>query len=262
MLTNVFSKTFRDQFRGLIGWSIGVAVTVLVMAAIWPSFSDIDLDQLLSQYPEAMKQLFNVGSMGTGAGYLNAELYSLMLPAIFVIFAVARGARLVAGEEEAGTLDLLATMPIPRRRILLEKCAALVADLGVLAVVLLASTWLSSSVFGLDIGVADAMNGAIAMFLLGLEFGLVALALSAATGRRTLAVGISAGLAGASYLLYLVAQLVDSLRPLRVVSPFYQAISEGPVGPNLPLIVWWMLVVGVLALTVAVPVFERRDLAV
>ncbi len=262
MLRTLYTKTMRDQRRGLLGWSIGTALTVFIMAAIWPSFSEMDLTSMLAQYPEAMKEAFNITSMTTGAGYMNAELFSLMLPAIFIIFAVARGARLIAGEEEERTLDLLATMPISRRRILLEKSAALATDLAVLALVLLLSIVISSVAFGLDIPVLHALNGTLAMFFLGLELGFVSLALSAGTGRRGLAVGISAGLAGAAYLVYLMAQLVDGLRPLRVASPFYQAISEGPIGPNLPPIALLMLVVGFVALGVSLVVFDRRDLAV
>jgi len=262
MFANVFTKTLRDDRRGLIGWGIGIALTVVIMAAIFPSFADMDIDALLEQYPDAMKEVFNISSMSTGAGYINGELFSLMLPAIFIIFAVARGARYVAGEEDEGTLELLVTMPVSRRLVLLEKGAALVVSIGVLAVVLFLSTWLSSLAFGLDIPALHALNGTVAMFLIGLEFGLVALAISAGTGRRGLAAGATAGLAGASYLLYLIAQLVDSLRPLRVISPFYQAISEGPIGPSLPPITWVMLAVGLGTLAVSVPVFERRDLAV
>ena len=256
----VFFSTLRDQRRGLVAWSIGVALTVVVMAAIWPSFADMDIGKLLAEYPQAMKDLFDVGGMSTGTGYLNAELFSLMLPAIFIIYGVSRGARLIAGEEEDGTLEVLATMPISRTGILCQKCAALMLDVAVLAVVLFLATWLSSAMFGLDIAVLDSARGAIAMGFIGVEFGLVALALSAATGRRTLAVGVSAGLAGASYLIYLVAQLIESLRPLRVVSPFYQAISRGPIGPVLPPIAWVMVAVGLICFAWSIVVFRSRDL--
>ncbi len=262
MFRSVFSKTLWDQRHGLAGWSIGTALTVVVMAAIWPSFSKMDLTSMLSQYPETLKKIFNITSMTTGTGYMNAELFSLMLPAIFIVFAVARGARLIAGEEEDGTLELLVTMPLSRRLVLMEKSAALTVSVGVLAIVLFASTWLASLAFGLGISGVAAFDGALAMFLIGLEFGLVALCLSAGTGRRGLATGITAGIAGASYLLYLIAQLIDSLRPLRVLSPFYQATTQGPLGPSVPPIMWVMLAVGILALAASVPIFERRDLAI
>jgi ABC-2 type transport system permease protein len=262
MFTTVFTKTLRDQRRGLVGWGIGVVATVVIMSAIWPSFAEMDIDSLLAQYPEAMKEVFNISEMSTGTGYLNAELFSLMLPAIFIIYAVARGARLIAGEEDDGTLDVLASLPISRRAVLVEKAAALAVSVGVLALVLAVSVVGSSAAFGLDIGALGALYGSVAMFFLGLEFGLVALALGAATGRRGFAVGVSAVLAGATYLVYLAAQLVESLRPLRVLSPFYQAISAGPIGPTLPLLAWSMPAVGLVALAVSVLVFDRRDLAV
>lgn len=262
MSTSVFAETLREQRRGLVGWGIGIAATVMVMGAIWPSFSDMDIDALLAQYPEALRELFDIRSMSTGADYLDAELFSLMLPAIFIVFAVGRGARLIAAEEEAGTLELLVTMPIARTTILLQKAAGLAVEVAVLTVVLFASTCATSSIFGLDIGVHAAMNGSLAMGLLGLEFALIALALSAASGRLTVAIGVASALAGASYLLYLAAQLVESLRPLRNLSPFHQAISGGPLGDSLPPIVWSTVAVGLVAFAASVPVFARRDLRI
>ena len=262
MFANVLTKTWHDQRRGVLGWSVGLALTVLLMGGIWPSFSDMDINALLDQYPEAMKQIFNVTDMGTGAGYLNAELFSIMLPAMFVIFAIARGARLVAGEEEDGTLDVLATLPVSRRLVLLQKAGALAIGVGVMAVVLFVATCAASVAFDLQIPVLHAANGALSMFLLGLEFGFIALALGASTGRRGLAVGVSAGIAGVSYLLFLMAQLVEGVRPLRVLSPIYQATADGPLSPAVPPIAALMLVTGLVALAVSVALFDRRDLGV
>ena len=260
MPTSVFTKTVRDQVRSLVGWSVGTAATVVIMAAIWPSFSDMDIDGLLDQYPEALREVFNITSMSTGSGYLNAELFSLMLPAIFIVFAVGRGARLIAGEEEDGTLELLVTLPVTRTAILLQKAAGLVVELVVLSVVLFVAVWGSSALFGLDVGVVPALNGSLSMGLLGLEFGWIALALSAATGRRTVAVGVSSALAGAAYLAYLAAQLIESLRPLRNASPFHQAISGGPIGDRLPPVVWLTVAAGLVVLAGSIRVFSVRDL--
>ena len=99
MFRNVFVKSLRDQFRGLIGWGIGSTLLVIVEVALWPSVRDIpDVEEFLSNYPEAMRDLFNIEAITTGAGFLNVELFSIILPAVFLIFAIGRGARLVAGE--------------------------------------------------------------------------------------------------------------------------------------------------------------------
>ena len=85
MLSSVFAKSLRDQRRGFVGWSVGVVATVALMASIWPSFSDVDMSSLLQQYPEAMQRLFDLDSFASAAGYLNVELYSMVLPAVFII---------------------------------------------------------------------------------------------------------------------------------------------------------------------------------
>ena len=102
-----------------------VGAEFAMMAAVWPSFSDVDVAALLDQYPEALKQAFNVADMGTGSGFLNGEVFSIILPAIFAIYGIGRGARTVAGEEQAGLLEIVAAMPRARARLLLEKAAAM-----------------------------------------------------------------------------------------------------------------------------------------
>ncbi len=261
MLGSIFGKALHDMRRALLGWSVGISATVLLMSALWTSFSDVDFEEIFEQYPEAFLEAFNVTDMSTATGYLNAELYSLMLPFMFIIFAVGKGASSIAGEEEGGTLEVLASLPVPRSRLLLEKAAAVVAGVGVLAAVLLASSWIGSLVFDLGIPVRHVVNASLSMFLLGAEFGLVGLALSATTGRRGLSIGVTGALAGGSYVLFLAGQLVEQVEPFLELSPFYQAISEGPLGPGLPLLVLAMPLVGIVAAGVALPVFDRRDLA-
>lgn len=260
MFGTVFGKSLRDQRRGFIGWSVGVVATVAVMAAIWPSFSDVDISSLVQQYPEAMQRLFDLDSFASAAGYLNVELYSMVLPAVFIIYAVGRGARLTAGDETDGTLELVVTMPIGRSRILLEKAAALAVVTAALAVVLWASSVIVSATLDLGVPVRDLTFGAVAMFLIGVEFGLLAFAAGAVTGNRAVALGTGGVAAVAAYLLYVIGKIEDSVEPFLVLSPFEQALRGGPVGPGLALVALWMPLVGIVALAVAVPVFHRRDL--
>jgi ABC-2 type transport system permease protein len=258
---NVFLKTMRDQRRGLLGWSIGLAFLILVEASVWPTIRDMNWDELLKSYPEELRDLFNLGAMSNGTGFMNAELFTLLLPAMFTIYGVARGARLVAGEEEAGTLDLLLVTPVSGARLVLDKALALAASVVVLGVALFAATLGFGAVFDLGIGPAAAASGCLAMVLLGLEFGTISLAAGVLTGSRVWALAVGSVAALAAYVLYAVGLLVEAVEPWQPLSPFQQALSEGPLGGGLPTGYWWMLAVSAAAVALALPVLDRRDIA-
>jgi ABC-2 type transport system permease protein len=261
MLCSVFAKSLRDQRWALLGWSTGVALLVLVEAAVWPTMRDMaNLDELLDGYPDAMKELFDLDAMSTAQGFMNAELFTLALPMLFIVFAVSRGARLIAGEEERGTLDVLLVTPVSTRSLLLQKAAAVAVAVLVLALVLFATLLVAAPVFDLDLGVADIASGALAMSLLGIEFGFLALSVGAATGRRAVSLAVGGVLAVAGYVLYALGQIVDAVEPWQPLSPFHQAVAEGPLGAGVPVSFGWLVIVALAVLTAAVPVFGRRDI--
>ncbi len=70
-------------------------------------------------------------------GYLNSQLFFLMLPIILGIFAISLGSDALAGEEGRGTLDLLLSTPLSRRKAVLEKFATMLAGTAVQALILL-----------------------------------------------------------------------------------------------------------------------------
>ena len=99
---------------------------------------------MVDDYPDAFKAFFGLGDnvdYTSAIGYLNGELFSFMVPLLLLIAAIGAGARATAGEEERGTLELLLANPISRRRLVLDKLAALAAELCGLVLVL----WPSSS---------------------------------------------------------------------------------------------------------------------
>lgn len=262
MFRNVYLKSLRDQRRAWIGWSIGIALLVLLEAAIWPSIRDMSAwKDLLAAYPEPMRKLFNLDEFTTGAGFMNAELFSAMLPLLFIIYGIARGSRAIAGEEEAGTLDVLLVTRVSPTRLVLQQAASIVTGLlllgAVLAVVLLAG----SAVFDMGLSVAGLAVATLSMVLLGTEFGWLALALGAAFGRRAIAIGGSTALAVASYVLYAAGQIVESVQPWQPISPFHQALNNGPLSATVPISYIWMPIAAAVFVLLAIPVFNRRDIA-
>jgi ABC-2 type transport system permease protein len=261
--STVYTKALYDQRRGLLGWSAGIATMTALFVLIYPMVRDMpDLDVFLEQYPDVFGQLFNIEAMTTGPGFLNAELFSLLGPALFLVYGIGRGARAVAGEEETGTLEVLLATPLSRTRMLAEKALALVTGVSVLGVVLFVTMVAFGPLVDLGLTVGYAAAAAASMTLLGAEFGLLALAVGAVAGRRGPAITVAGVAAVASYLLFAVGALVDEVEPWRFLSPFQHAIGTDPIINGMSAgYATAMVLVGLVVVALSSPLLEHRDIA-
>jgi ABC-2 type transport system permease protein len=193
---------------------------------------------------------------------VHAELLSIVMPVLFIIFAVLSGADATAGEEDRRTIDLLLANPISRTRVVLEKFAALTTVVVAMGVALVLTLLVGGLAADLRPDAWHLVQATGAIVLLAVGFGALALALGAWRGRRGLARGLAAAVAAGTYLLGSLALLVSSLSDYRYASPFYYAIGAQPLRNGLGIGYALVLVVSVAVPAVlAVALFERRDLA-
>jgi len=264
MLRDVFRRTIYDQRRALLGYGIGLLAFTAMISGIWPTVRDQgeDFQKLLDSYPPALKAAFDIGSFD-GAGFLKGEMFSFMLPVLFLIFAIGRGADLIAGEEERGALDMLLAQPVPRRRALLQKAAGLLVGLAILAMVVLLPLAIVVRLAGFGVSVTNLASTVFMLFLLASFFGIGALTMGAVKARRGVAIGVAAAVAAATYFLQVAARLVPSTDAAKWASPFYYYSGGDPLVEGLRLGHALALAVATAALlAVAVWAFERRDIGV
>ena len=115
--------------------------------------------------------------------------------------------------------------------------------------------------FQLTVGPGDAVAIAVALTLMGLDFGLITIAAGAATGRRGTALGIGTGLAAASYLLSSLAPRISGIRPGRYLSLFYWSVGNNQIGKGVSIADYAVLITaGLCALFAAVAAFRQADL--
>ncbi len=267
MLRNVALKTVRDLRGGFLWWSVGLVGMVALMVSVYPTVrSNPALNRLVQQYPDALKAFIGFGGEVdylSPAGYLGSELFSFMVPLLLLVAAIGAGARAVAGEEEAGTLELLLSCPVSRRRVVLEKLAALAIEVVGLGVVLLVSLWVGGRAVSMDVSFAHLAAATAAAVLLALAYGALAVLVGAATGRRALTAGVVAAAAVAAYLVASLASLVDVLEPAKLASPFYQYSAGDPLRNGLAAGHTVLLAaIGVFAGALAPFALERRDVGV
>ena len=264
MAAELARRGLRDHRRALVGWCLGVAAYVALIASIFPSIEGSpELDDLIASYPDVLKSLFGLesgASITSGAGYLDAELFGLMLPLLVLVLAIGSGARAIAGEEDAGRLELVLSYPLRRRDAVLAKGAAVAVEVlvvcAVAGIVLLAF----DPLVGLDLSTTRLLEAVASLVALGVLHGWLALAVGATVPSRALAIGVPAGLAASAYLVNGLHGLAGWLDPFRFLSSFW-LVGSSPLGGGVDLVgVLVVLVAALAVLAAGAWLIERRDL--
>jgi ABC-2 type transport system permease protein len=266
MLRNVTLKSLHDIRRSFVWWSVGLIGFVALIVSVYPTIRENpSLNQLAEDYPEALQAFIAFGGVvdySSAAGYLGIELFSIMVPLLLVVAAIGTGAGTIAGEEERGTLELLLANPISRTKVVLEKTLAMVLEITALGVVLWVALWVGAQAADMDISAGHLAAATLSAVLLALAYGAIAVLLGAATGKRALAIGVTAAAAVAAYLVNGLAPLVEALEVPQKLSPFYHYAAGDPLRHGIAFGHLAVLVaIAVFAIGLAPVLFSRRDLA-
>jgi ABC-2 type transport system permease protein len=250
-----------NRRRSLIGYCLGMAVYALVVVAIYPAFkTSTSLDKLIANDPTAAALFGITGSISSTAGWLNANIYANFLPLIMLLLTIGYGAACLAGQDEDGTLGLLAVLPVRRAAVVAQKAAAMAVQAAAVAVTVAALVLVGRS-FQLTATVASVAAVSAAAFLMALDFGLITMAAGALTGSRGTAVGVGTALAAASYLISSLAPVTSWIRPARYASLFYWSVGNNQLSQGVSAADYAVLIgVGLCALAAATLAFRRLDI--
>lgn len=242
------------------GYLLGAAGYALVIVALYPSFkNDASLDELTRSNSTVAALFGATGPLTTPVGWLNANLYANLIPLIILMLSIGYGAACLAGQDEDGTLGMIATLPLSRRRIVAQKAVALLVMTLPVSVVTMIAVLIGRG-FGLQVGIGNLVGVTVGVILLGVDFGAIAMLVGTLSGSRGSAVGITSGLAVLGYLLSSLGPSVHWLRPARYASPFFYAVGDGQLDHGLRPA--WAAVLGAVAIVSLVGCltsFDRFD---
>ena len=256
-----FARVWADHRRGLLGWGLALAGITVLYLAFWPMMGD-EMQAALDGMPEALIRALGYDDIGTGAGYLEAVIYGLLGPVLLLVYGIGLGSRVIAGQEEDGTLELDLAAPIGRVRLYAQRLAGVWALLTTLVAVTTLAVLLSGWLFGLGVAVANLLATSLALLLLVGAFATIALAIGAATGRRGAGVAGAAGLATVAYVFRSVADAAG-VDVLGALSPFAWMLAGEPLVQGLDGAgVLKLALLSVVAAPLGAWRFARRDLMV
>ena len=256
-LAALVGRGLRDQRRAPLVWGGSRGAMSALVVAIWPSIEG-SVGDLLSSYPEGLREAFGIDTLDSVEAYRDAEMLSLVVPLALAFFAVRSMSRATVTAEEQGHLDTLLALPVSRV-VLVAGAFAVTGILlvGILAVVW-AVTWLAGAAAGAGLDAGRLAVGLADVWPLAMTFaGLTALA--AGTLRRSPQVlGVAIGTLIAMYVVDLVGRMSADVEPLREVSAFRYYGGAIQHGLDISHIAVLVIAAAVLAAAGAA-LFARRD---
>ena len=257
----VAGGVLHDQRRSLMWWSLAVAAVTTMYTSFYPTIGAAKFEVMLDAMP-AFARAMGFDAMISAAGYVNMTVFSLLGAILVLTCAIGAGARMIAGDEEAGVLELDLAAPVSRTRIYGERLAVLWLTVVLLVLSITATLLTLSAILDLGLAIANVAAAGISLAVFTGTLGTLAYGVGAATGRRAHGLGAASGLAVASYLFSYIGPLIDAPW-METVSPFSWYVGEKPIvngfdWGGLALLAGLAVVAAVLGLWR----FRRRDLSV
>lgn len=251
------------QARSVAIWGVLLGLSGVMMVSIFPAIADGPaLEQMADSFPQGFMEAAGVedlASMGTITGFLQAELFGLIVPLALPFFAILAAANAIAGAEENGTIDVLMGNPLPRWQLVASYFISTAVSLaGVLAIFGL-FLWGSALFIDAELTLGTTAEGVFGAWPLAIFFGGLAMLCSAIFHRRILAIGISGAVLFVMYFLNVVSGLVEDLEFLKHFSAIYHYGSPITDGIEWASFAGLTGVAFILA-TVAIFAFQKRDI--
>ena len=228
MFRSIWSKSLRDYRVAILSWGIGLGLFVAIDFAESTPTTIAAFGSLAPLF----RFLGDPYAIQTPEGFITYRIMEVFVPLAISFWPILAGARLVRGEEERGTIDVLLATPQSRMRLLLSKVGALLIALLLIAVLFALGTVAGEARLG-HVDVLRALLAGLNLSLLAFFFGMVALLISQFTTSRGAAAGWASGLLLLALLLDSTGRLVNGSW-VQYLSPFYYYNLNRPLIPSFP----------------------------
>lgn len=261
MFRNVFLKTLRDYRIAILGWGIGMGLTIVSpMASVAALISTPAQRAALANLAAQFAWNADAVAADTVGGYATFKIGIFIF--LICVWPLLAASRMLRGEEDRGSLDVLLSAPRTRGSVALQKLAAMWTALLAMAVIIGVLAYLGGRAFKADFSLVDGLLFGLDLALICAVFGGIALLVSQFTSER----GPAAGITGGLLLVFIVVDMVHRVIPntdwFAHLSPIYYYNLSKPLIPSYGTSVGGLAVLLGLSLVLnaaAVWLFVRRD---
>ena len=216
----VFKHELRQGRSALIIWTAAISFMLGVCIVIYPEMST-QMGDISAMFADmgSFSQAFGMDRINFGEflGFFGVECGNVLgLGGAF--FAALLGISALAKEEKEHTAEFLLTHPVSRTRVITEKLCAVIVQIVIMNLAVIAVTALSALIIGEEADIKTFALLFLSFFLMQLEVAAVTFGISAFLRRGSLGIGL--GLAAVFYFMNIVANLIDETKFLKYITPF------------------------------------------
>ncbi len=256
-LRAVLRRGLNDNRRAPLSWGLPLGAMCALIVAMYPSIEG-SLDEMMKNYPQALKDAFGITELNSVEAYLDAEMFSLIVPLAIAFFAVRSIARAVSVAEERGYLDTTLAAPLSRRVLAAGSFAATALASAAVLLTVFVATIVVGVAAGTGISIVKVLEGVANVWPLAVFFTGVAMLTAGFLHRSAPVTAIAAGTLVAMYVVDLVGKLAEPMEPLRAVTVFKYYGSGLTEGID-PVAFVGLSLCGVAMAAAGALLFERRD---
>ena len=260
-LRSIFLKTLRDYRIAILGWGIGMGLVVISpMASVTALVTTPQARESLISLAATFVWNADVVAVDTIGGYATFKIGIFIF--LIAIWPLLAASRMLRGEEDRGSLDVLLSLPRRRTRVALEKVAAMWTALLAMGLLIGLLAFAGGRKFGGDFGLGDSLVFGLNLALICAVIGGLALLISQFTEERGPAAGWTAGLLLVFIVLDMAHRVIPSSEWISRLSPLYYYNLSKPLVPSYGANAGAMLLLLALALLLsgaAIWLFAHRD---
>lgn len=246
-----------DRRRAPLTWGGSLGALCALEVAVWPSIQD-SIGQAIEGYPKGLKEAFGIGQLNSVEAFLDAEMFSLILPLAIAFLAVRSVVASLVVAEERRYLDTLLAAPLPRRVFAGATFGVTALAVAAVLVVVGGVTWVVGGVANAGISLGAIAAGLVAVWSLAMLFAGIATLIAGLLHRSTAVTAVATGTLVGMYVLDLVGKLTEPAEPLRWASAFKYYGSPLRDGID-PLACAGLLAAGIACAALGAVLFDRRD---
>lgn len=263
-MVQVYLKNLLKNWKSGIIPPLLVVMMIPMIAAIWPELQKASgLFKEIMDNPAFAAFLghLGIGDLSTWMGmfYMYCFIWLEMIMVFLVIFFPSR---MITTEVDKKTLDMMLSLPIPRWRFLLEKFLVYLTYNLLYPIIILIVSYLSTTAMGEQMDYTILTYSLIGIWMLFFALGAVSLLCGALFLESRKALGVSAFVILAMYIIVRIGGMVESLKVLKYFSIFnYMAAGNILDSGAFPVVDFFVLLgVGIVALVASLWIFQNREL--